>query len=139
MMKRHDHWPSALERVIHKARAKAFRRGRHDCALFVASCIWAMTGVDFSEPFRGKYRTPDGAAALLNAQGAATLGDFVTLKLGAPVKPLQAGRGDVAEFMTPNDGLSLGIIDNSGRRIATVAEKGLIFIDKKSATRAWRV
>ncbi len=138
-MKRHAYWPSALERVIHKARRRSFRRGTHDCALFVAGCIWAMTGVDFSEPFRGKYRTPEGAEALLKAQGAKTLGDFVTLKLGAPVAVLQAGRGDVVEFMTPSDGLSLGIIDNSGMRIATVAEKGLIFIDKKSATRAWRV
>lgn len=137
-MRRHDYWPGALERVIDKARTKRFRRGRHDCALFVAACIKAMTGADYGAPFRGKYNTKEGAAMMLRERGAETPGDYASVVLGQPVSHREAGRGDVAEFMTP-EGPSIGIIDNSGRRIVTVADEGVIFIDKKNALRAWRV
>lgn len=50
-----------------------FAWGSHDCALFSASAVNAMCGVDPAAAFRGTYDTQRGAAEALKEHGEGTL------------------------------------------------------------------
>lgn len=66
-------WRSALSRHIALAAPKAPVWGTHDCALFPADGVLAMTGVDPAEAFRGHYTTPAGSLRALKRYGAGDL------------------------------------------------------------------
>jgi len=71
-------WPERLLAALAAARDRPFRWGEHDCCLFAADLIEAVTGVDPAAAFRPvrprgepgavdgrRYRTAQGALALL--------------------------------------------------------------------------
>lgn len=63
-MKRLSDWRPRLVAYMNTAARKPFRPGRHDCALFAAGAVEAMTGVDLARGWRGYSSLKSGAKKL---------------------------------------------------------------------------
>lgn len=62
-------WRSRLTVHLQTVARNPFDYGQHDCALFTASCVEAMTGVDLAARYRGLYRSLKGGLKLLSSEG----------------------------------------------------------------------
>lgn len=93
MTRRLHDWQLRLEACIAERWARPFEWGVHDCTLFAADCVLAVTGVDHAADFRGKYTTEIGARKLLLRAGG--LEAIAIGSLGAEIHPALAQAGDV--------------------------------------------
>ena len=138
MIRKQD-WETQLSIYLEKVKDKPFKRGQHDCALFVADCIEVMTGVNFTMGFRGKYNTKKAAFKLLKEKGYDGLKDIAMDKLGEPYSNINfAKRGDIVTIQC-KEGISLAIIDLSGRAAITTTENNLDYYPKEFWIEAWGV
>ncbi len=135
-MRRFEDWPRRLDAAIEAARARHFSWSEgHDCCLFAADVVLALTGRDFAESFRGRYSTRAEAVALLGARGG--LEAVVTSYLGQPLPTaLLARRGDVVMVETP-EGRALGV--SVGGKAACAGPQGLTFVPMAGWLSGWRV
>ena len=139
-MNRLPDWRSRLTAYLAASAGVPFAFGRHDCALFTADCLLAMTGEDPAAEFRGRYRTLQGGLKRLRAAGFADHLALATARL-AEVHPAFAQAGDLAAL--PGEGsAALGVVQ--GHRIYVLRDDGsgggaLATVDLLAATRAWRV
>lgn len=136
-MHRLPDWEARLAAYLEPLHARPFAWGSHDCCIFSAGAVEAMTGVDPMPEFRGRYTTAIGSVRALKRFGAGTLEATLDRKFGL-VPPSLAQRGDIVM----SSGL-LGICWGSFL-IAVGSEagrEGLIRIDRArwEAPRAWRV
>lgn len=129
------HWRSALSKCIEEALQRPFEWGRHDCALFAADAVLAMTGVDPAEGWRGRYSTPRGAIRVLRRDG---YDDHIAYAEGylPEVHPARAAMGDIVMVETPV-GVALGVL--TGAVIAVPDADGLGFVPRVMAHRAFHV
>jgi hypothetical protein len=140
-LKRAENWPIKLADALVRARRRPFVWGQHDCCLFVADVVKAMTGMDMGADIRGRYDSREGAAALIaqttGGGGFDALAALYADRYGfAEVAPGFAWRGDVA--LTDADlGPTLGIIIDSS--VGHLAPGGLTFLPRALVRRAWRV
>lgn len=119
---------------IRSREAYAFAWGSHDCAIFAADCVVAMSldAVDYATAYRGKYDDATSAANLVP-----DLRPVVTDILGEPLDNiLFAQRGDVVWFPGRVMG-ALGIVVDSLAAVAS--EIGVGYLDAHRAGMAWRV
>jgi hypothetical protein len=121
---------------------KPFAWGSHDCALFAASAVEAITGVDVADDFRGKYTTQLGALRTISkVTGGSTIVDAVihcAAKHGLTehAHPLMAKRGDLV--IIDNAGtLIAGVVHLNGRHVVSVSETGLVRLPITNIVRAW--
>jgi hypothetical protein len=126
---REDGWESRLALVVAAATDAPYELGRHDCFRFACACAEALTGVDLSVGFTGKYKSRLGALRLarkfagMNAPAFMGLRTAITKLLGvADQPPRMARRGDWLLF---NDGSEDHIGICVGGEIAVLAEVGL--------------
>ncbi|MCK5641912.1 MAG: hypothetical protein KAJ19_14005 [Gammaproteobacteria bacterium] len=140
MTRRNHDWPEALNRTVTEARTMPLVWGQHDCALFAASAIEAMTGIDVAKKFRGKYKTARGAAGQMKkfaGGGIPELADKIAAQHGFESIPVAfAQRGDVVETDTP-EGPGLGVC--VGAEFVIIGESGLVDWPMTEANRAWRI
>jgi hypothetical protein len=68
---RYSDWEERLAVYRDRVEEEPFVWGTHDCALFAAGCVNAMTGVDPAAAFRGTYDSRIGAAEALRDKGKA--------------------------------------------------------------------
>jgi len=85
----------ALSTYLAQCEGRPYAYGEHDCALFAAGAVLAMTGEDPAGPFRGRYCSRWSGDELLAAHGSDTLeaaidGLFPQVAIGF------AKRGDLA-------------------------------------------
>ncbi len=140
-MNRFPDWPERLHAEIEAAHERPFSWGRHDCALFAADVVRAVTGEDIAAWFRGRYKTRRGAYGALKrfaGGGLEQAMDKQAVARGmAAIRPALAQRGDMVLVDTP-EGPALAIC--VGRFAAQVAESGgVAFADMSLARRAWAV
>jgi len=133
-------WPERLNAVIEAARHRPFAWGAHDCALFAADAIRAMTGIDPAHDWRGRYHGMRAAVRLKRRSGCT---DWLHLfrtqaaRWGLPdIAPDRAQRGDVVALALPNDPV-IGIC--VGARIAAPGWHGLLFLSRDPALDAWHI
>lgn len=128
-------WEAALTAYVEQYRHHPFQWGQHDCLLFGVGAVRAITGAD---PIGDRYiyRDPETAAALLRDDGHASLQDCVTAHLGAPIRHLQAGRGDLA-LVDVSGVRALGVV--LGERIACPGPDSLAFVPLDAAVACWRI
>ncbi|MDA3888699.1 MAG: hypothetical protein PF443_07845 [Allgaiera sp.] len=134
-MKRFTDWQSRLISYLHDVLRRPFQEGMHDCALFAAGAVEAMTGEDYAAPYRGRYTTTLGGLRILRKDG---YDDHVALAAAhlAEVPGAFAQPGDLAVIPT-DDGPSLGVVQ--GDRVYCLLPIGLGLEPLSSATRAFRV
>jgi hypothetical protein len=104
-MIRHPDWFDRLQTYLDTVAEKPFLWGEHDCALFAASAVQRMTGVDPAEAFRNLYDSELGARKALREVGQGTLLKTAKHWFGAPKSVYFAKRGD----LVMRDRTTLGI------------------------------
>lgn len=134
-------WPRLLNEYIVQAQARyreiGFKPGEFDCCTFAAGWVRLMTGVDHLAEYRGKYSTETEGRALIESVDGSLL-EALTKRLGEPVHPSMAQRGDIA--LRVNDG-ACGIYFTSGVRMLAVflGEGGFVLHRIKDTDHAFRV
>lgn len=134
-MKRLRGWEQRLAAATTAALRRPYAWGSHDCALFAADCVLAVTGEDFAAEFRGQYDTDQSARRLLAQLGCEDVGDLAGRFL-PEIEPRDARRGDVV-MMPGKMGAFLAIVD--GRTAVGPVSRGLAHVPMSVAVRAWRV
>lgn len=134
-MKRLDDWRTRLRAHAAQAARKKFRPGSHDCALFAAGAVKAMTGTDLARGWRSKYRSLKRGREMLAELGYA---DHVALAAAhlPEIPPAMAQVGDVAAVEEEGE-LALGIVQ--GERIWVLRPDGLGTVLLTDASRAFCV
>ena len=133
-MTRCQDWPARLAAEIERARHARFRWGEHDCALFAADVVRALTGFDLAAEFRGTYRSSLGARQWLRKYCGLLV--LATRKLGDPIPVAVAARGDIVARCDER-GPALGVC--LGARCAFTGPRGLMFLPLAECVQAWRV
>lgn len=95
MITRKPHWEESFSIYIANAREQRFKWGENDCAVFAAGAIKAVTGTDLLPGFVGQYGNVREAVKWLRANGYESFQHAVSDRLGEPVHPAKAGRGDI--------------------------------------------
>ena len=128
-------WQARLVAYLHAARLRPFAYGRHDCSLFAADCVAAMTGHDMAAPWRGRYTTLRGGIRVLRRAGFI---DHIALtaSLFPEIPPLSAQPGDLAVVPT-DEGPALGVVQ--GEAVYLLGPTGLGLVSLLLAQRAFRV
>lgn len=134
-MKRIKGWEQALAHVTRAAMAKPHAWGSHDCCLFAADCVAAITGEDLAAEFRGNYNDAASARRTLALIGCEDVADVASRYL-PEIPPSEARRGDVVAI-DGEFGLFLAIVD--GRTAVGPAARGLTHTPLQLALRGWRV
>lgn len=144
MIRRREDWQIVLAQLILDARDVAFAWGSHDCCLWSADVVMAIStdGLDLAADFRGTYSDAAGAAAAVEAYtGGGTVEDLAVMKAEAfglaEVSPAFAWRGDVV-LADADLGPCLGILRSDGEA-AFVAPEGQVMRPVAELRRAWRV
>lgn len=92
---RKSDWEDRLRTYLDRVNETPFKWGTHDCAMFAAGAVLAMTGVDPVPAFRDDYTDEMSARAALRAHGAGTLLKTMRSLFGAAKSVHQAKRGDI--------------------------------------------
>lgn len=133
-MRRLD-WQERLAALIEAKRDEPFRWGQHDCGLWGAAVVEAITGADFGAAFRGEYDDAATAAEVLRTKGAGTLGKTFDRHLHR-IPPGFAQRGDL---VCKGRGRTAAIGVCIGDEGLFVGDEGLIRVSRAEWSRAWRV
>jgi hypothetical protein len=129
-------WEPRLVAYLAGIKARTFAPGAHDCALFTAGAVAAMTSIDHAEGWRGRYKTLKGGQRALKKAGIA---DHVALvaSLFDEVAPAFAHRGDIAVVAGADGIAALGIVQGEG--VYVLKPEGLAVIRRSEMKRAFRV
>lgn len=145
MRRRHD-WPERLADYLASVHEKPHHYGQHDCLLFPAGAVKAVTGHDFGRGHRRKYKSQATAVRHLKGMGF----DSPEALLDSLFEETPVGfaqRGDLA--LVPGDelpggemgwaipavvyGAEAAVINDSGER------EGLVRIPRAQWVKAWKV
>lgn len=134
-MKRTKGWQKRLIAYLDATHRKPMRPGKHDCALFAAGAVEAMTGVDLARGWRG-YRTFNEGRKFLEKAGHASIADMIAAHL-AEIDPDHALPGDVMIVDGVDGADATGILQ--GDFIYTAGPRGRVLVRREDALRAFRV
>jgi len=136
-------WQARLVSYMTDCHTRPFSYGTHDCALFAAGAVAAMTGHDPAAEWRGRYTTQQGGFRVLRRAGFRDHIELVAAQF--PEIPVaQALPGDLAAIDAegnpepgPALGPALGVVQ--GAAIYVLKPDGLGLMPRNAATRAFRV
>lgn len=130
-MVRKEGWELLLSAYIKERRTTPFQWGVNDCVTFSADCVLRLTDIDLIAEYRG-YTSEAEANELM--QGL-TLLQMIKQVMGEALANYRlARRGDV---VFTNLG-ALGIVDDTGQRVAVMTENGIGFLPLKESYQVWR-
>ena len=129
-------WRARLTDYLSRVARQRFRPGRHDCALFAAGAVEAMTGADPAAMWRGQYDTIEAGRAALAAEGWA---DHIAVAaaLFPAVAPALAGVGDLAVMPADYGERALGIVQGPG--VYCLRPSGLVLADRLHMLEAFTI
>lgn len=135
-MTRHKDWEARLIAYLTGVASKPFAAGQHDCALFTAGAVKAMTGTDHGSAWAGRYRSIRAGVRALKKAGHT---DHVALvaSLLDEVAPAFALPGDVAVMEGAEGFGALGIVQGEGVYVLT--ETGMAIQPRSQMLRAFKV
>ena len=111
---------------------RAFRPGRHDCALFAAGWVKRVTGQDFARGWRSTYRSLKRGQQLLTEAGFADHVAYAATHL-PEIPPAFAQVGDLAVLGDQ----AFGIV--AGEMIYCLRSDGLGLVPRGHMRRAFKV
>lgn len=135
-----SNWPRALDDYIEACRTIPFEWGRHDCLLFSAGAIQAITDCDPAIDYRVTYSTEEEAKQIIkDAGGWVRLVSSHMKAIGAKrINSPMAQRGDIVFYEVPGQGLAAGVC--LGDIAAFASTDGLVFPKVKDCRKqAWRI
>jgi hypothetical protein len=127
-------WQIRYADLCRARKATPFAWGAHDCCLWAADVVEALTGVDHAATWRGTYDTASAAARLVAELGGVQA--IATGALGAAVSTRMAGVGDLV--LIEQDGREMLGVCN-GVEALVVGPSGLEPVGMQAAHAAWRV
>jgi len=136
VIKRQRDWRPNLCAYLDAVSREKFRPGTHDCALFAAGAVQAMTGVDLAAEYTGKYRSVADGMALLRAEGVADLAGLVSRHF-EEIPPLMAGVGDLVLVEGEAGADALGVVQ--GPSIFVLQREGLGRVELTKGLKGFRV
>ena len=137
-MKRLDGWYTSLANYVEIVRRTPFAYGEHDCALFAAGAVRAMTGDDPAADLRGSYSTLAGGMRKLKKLGFANHAEFAA-SLFAEVHPSEGQIGDIAAIPVSDGAFALGVVAGSHILIVQPDRAGLGVVELLAASRMFRI
>lgn len=113
-------WRARFAAEMDRQRKMAFDWGRHDCVLGLAGgAVRALTGVDLTLDWVGRYRTARGAARAMHHAGFNDLSEALAAHL-PQIHPDMADIGDLALVEAEKPlGFALAVFDISGLIVMT--------------------
>lgn len=134
-LQRYPDWRARLTCYLIDAAPLPFEDGVHDCALFLAGGILAMTGTDYAAPYRGRYTTLRGGMRILRKDG---FRDHVALvEATLPRRAVAFAREGDGACVQTEDGPALGIVQ--GAQIYVLSPRGLGLVPLTAASSAFEV
>jgi len=132
-------WRSDLSVYVHSVAKAPFEWGGHDCALFSAGAVEAMTGAYITADYRGRYSTLAGGLRLLKKKGFANHADLAA-SLFEEIPVALASVGDIAAIKVNTGGIyALGVVQGPRIYVVRPGEAGIGTVDLMAAERAFRV
>lgn len=128
-------WRSRLNAMIEDRRRIPFSE-ENNCAVFLADCVQAMTGVDHAKPFRGQYKTLAQALVLLRRAGYADLCAFLSAHFDE-IPPAMARAGDLMAFPSDETGWAGGVVN--GETVTVLGREGIGSVHRVANARAFRI
>lgn len=140
-MERTAGWEVRLADALARWRMASFAWGESDCLLFCGEVVEALTEIDMTSAYRGKYDNARGAAKLLGGKPGRLITGFLDERFERqPVA--MARRGDVV-FVTDGEdrlfGGAAAVVDLNGRAILALSEEGMKALPMERAAAAWAV
>lgn len=133
---RHPDWENRLTDYLISVREKPHAYGSHDCVLFCANAVRALTGKDFARGHRRKYRSQASAVRHLKRLGFSSFAELISSHF-EEVPPSFAHRGDIVMGDDGIPGIAMGefafFVGQEG------SEEGLVQVSRSEWRRAWRV
>lgn len=135
-IKRLPDWKPRLVAYLGSVADRALKPGKHDCALFFAGAVKAMTGYDGARGWRSKYKSLAGGVKALKKAGH---DDHIALVASVlkEIPPAFAREGDGA--VVPGEGAldALGIVQGEGVYVLT--PQRMAIVSRSQILRAFRV
>lgn len=137
MTARLENWPRLMNEHIANQMTSHFEWGVHDCLLFSASCVEAITGVDPAAKYRGTYSTALAAYRIMDTAGG--IDHLIDSCMGEVRRPLAfAQRGDVVTMPDKKGRVAAGIC--LGNQCVFAGINGLQFINRcECDDQSWEV
>ncbi|MDB5658307.1 MAG: hypothetical protein JWS10_922 [Cypionkella sp.] len=132
---RYPDWKLRLIDYVGVCANLPFEYGQHDCALFAAGAVDAMTGIDLAADWRGQYSTLKSGLRAIKRAGYADHLAFASAHFEA-IAIAFAAPGDLAVIDGP-EGAVLGVVQGEG--IYVLALSGLGTLPLTYARSAFRV
>lgn len=132
-MTRKPDWQLWFDALLTSRVHAPFCWGRHDCVLFAADAVQAITGVDLAADQRG-YRGARAATRMLQAHGGVRA--LASRTLGQPIALGDARQGDVALVLA---GRREALAVVLGDQVVAPGPHGLSAVPLTDALCAWRV
>lgn len=94
------------EQFLLTARERQFSYGLHDCCVFAADCVYALTGIDPAKGLRGSYQDQFEAAAVIKSHGGTleSLFDRCLSGIAFEIDPSRVARADIIVAEIPVSG-----------------------------------
>ena len=136
-MKRLADWKPRLIAYLAAKAPLVIEPGVHDCALFPAGAVEAMTGVDLAAPYRGRYTTFAGGRRVLRRDGYADHMALIAAHL-PEAHVSTALTGDIAILPT-EDGPAVGVVGDGGVAYVLAPSGGLALCPMAPVQRLFKV
>lgn len=122
-------WEARLAQYVARVAREGFLLGRHDCALFAAGGVEAVTGTDPAASWRGAYDTLAGGVRLIRAAG---FDDHIAAAeaLHPAVPAAMAMPGDLAVLTSEDRTGALGIVQRALIYVLRLDGLGLVEIGR---------
>ena len=133
MSRKTEGWQVRLAAYLSDCKERPLAYGQHDCALFAAGAVQAMTELDLAEGWRGRYTTLRGGLRVLRAQGYA---DQVALAAAHLPETVSPRPGDLAVIDAPH-GPALGVLQ--GAMVYVLGDPILSLVPVSAASRFFEV
>jgi hypothetical protein len=127
-------WEHTLFEFVESRKNLPFERGVHDCCLFAADWVLALTGVDYAAALRGTYADDESALAIIQAAGGIV--PLVSRLVGEPIAVSLAQRGDVVAIKEGTTG-AIGVC--IGKYSVFVGHDKMYHIPTLKCDSAWRI
>lgn len=129
-------WKARLAEYVTRCAQQPYELGQHDCALFAAGAVEAVSGSDPAAEWRGRYTTKVGGLRALARAGHA---DHIAATAATlpEIPPAFAAVGDIACVEDPESRQAvLGVVQ--GELVYVLREAGLGLMPRAAITRAFR-
>ena len=122
---------AVLSDYIDRLAGRPFQWGVNDCLIMVAGAVELLTGVDYAEPYRGKYGSLAKGKRLISMP----LLKFVGSKF-EPIETVRAIDGDIGAV---KQGREWGFGVFIGAHLYVMTESGIGILPRRDAVKAFRV